>query len=133
MKGDIIMKLLNRTLDFGLIWAKYVNTWVQVGTIAGTVNVLMMLGVFYTTTLRPFIAVPLWLYIIVVAASTLCVVLFALKVGISGYYRFFSQTSELSETNKRVQETDRKLGLIMRKLEIEDTGKEDLNEKLGWR
>ncbi len=118
------MKLCNRTLDLGLIWAKYVNTWVQVGTIAGAINMLMMLGVFYTTTLKPFMAIPLWLYIAVVAVSAFCVVLFALKIGISGYYRFFSKTSELSETNKRVQETDRKLSLIMEKLGIADTREE---------
>ncbi len=123
-----MITLCNRTLDIGLIWAKYVNTWVQVGTIAGTVNTLMMLGVFYTTTLRPALPVPLWLYLLIVVVSASCVVWFALKVGISGYYRFFSKTSELSETNRRVQENNRKLKLIMDKLGIEDNGKDSLSE-----
>lgn len=113
--------LCKRKLDVGLIWAKYVNTWVQIGTVAGTANLLMMLGVFYTTTLRPALAVPLWLYILVIVVSAVVGVLFAIKVGISGYYRFFSQNSELSETNKRVQESDRKLNLIMEHLGITDT------------
>jgi len=112
-------------IDVGLVWAKYVNTWGQVGAVAGTANLIMMLGVFYTTTLRPSLAVPLWLYISVVVVASITGVLFVLKVGISGYYRFFSKTSELSETNKRVQENDRKLGLIMDKLGIEDNGKEN--------
>jgi len=102
------------------------NTWGQVGAVAGTANMIMMLGVFYTTTLRPAVAVPLWLYILIVVVAAVSMVLFVLKVGISGYYRFFSKQSEVAETNKRVQENDRKLRLIMDKLEIEDneTGKE---------
>jgi len=120
-----VIKLGKRNMDVGLVWAKYVNTWGQVGAVAGTANLLMMLGVFYTTTLRPSLAVPLWLYITVVVVAALTGIVFVLKVGISGYYRFFSKTSELSETNKRVQETDRKLGLIITHLEIEDTGKEN--------
>ena len=111
-------------VDVGLVWAKYVNTWGQVGAVAGTANLIMMLGVFYTTTLKPNVDVPLWLYITVVVLAATTGVVFVLKVGISGYYRFFSKASELSETNKRVQENDRKLGLIMEKLEIRDNGKE---------
>lgn len=109
-----------RKLDIGLTWAKYINIWSQIGAVAGTANLVMMLGVFYTTTLRPSLAVPLWIYITVVAVSAATSVAFVLKVGISGYYRFFSKTSELSETNKRVQETDRKLELIIKHLGIDD-------------
>ena len=100
-------------IDVGLVWAKYVNTWGQVGAVAGTANLIMMLGVFYTTTLRPSLAVPLWLYISVVVVAAITGVLFVLKIGISGYYRFFSKTSELSETNRRVK-------LIMDHLGIEE-------------
>ena len=110
------MRFHKKKVDIGLAWAKYVNTWGQVGSVVGSVNFIMMLGVFYTTTLRPAVAIPLWLYILVAFVVTATGVLFVLKVGISGYYRFFSKTSELSETNKRVQETDRKLKLIMDKL-----------------
>jgi len=115
-----------RKVDVGLVWAKYVNTWGQVGAVAGTANLIMMLGVFYTTTLRPAVAIPLWLYILVVVVAATTGVLFVLKIGISGYYRFFSKQSELAETNRRVQENDRKLRLIMDKLEIDDeTEKEE--------
>jgi len=114
-----------RKVDVGLVWAKYVNTWGQVGAVAGTANLIMMLGVFYTTTLRPAVAIPLWLYILVVVVAATTGVLFVLKIGISGYYRFFSKQSELAETNRRVQENDRKLRLIMEHLGVEDeTGKE---------
>ena len=112
-------------IDVGLVWAKYVNTWGQVGAVAGTANLIMMLGVFYTTTLRPAVAIPLWLYILVVVVAATTGVLFVLKVGISGYYRFFSKQSEVAETNLRVQENDRKLRLIMEKLEIDDNGEEN--------
>ena len=122
-------KLLKRKIDVGLIWAKYVNTWGQVGSVAGTANLIMMLGVFYTTTLRPNLAVPLWLYILVVVVAATTGVVFVLKVGISGYYRFFSKQSEVAEINKRVQENDKKLGLIMHHLGIDDAGNEIGKEK----
>jgi len=114
-----------KKVDVGLVWAKYVNTWGQVGAVAGTANLIMMLGVFYTTTLRPSVAIPLWLYILIVVVAATTGVIFVLKIGISGYYRFFSKQSELAETNKRVQENDRKLRLILEHLGVEDeTGKE---------
>ena len=100
-------------LDIGLVWAKYVNIWGQLGSVAGTVNILMMIGVFYTTTLKPNFDIPLWLYVMVIAIGTIVAVGFILKVGISGYYRFFSNRSELSETNRRVN-------LIMNHLGIAD-------------
>lgn len=111
-----MIRLGERKMDVGLVWAKYVNTWGQVGAVAGTANLIMMLGVFYTTTLRPSLAVPLWLYILVIVVASITGVVFVLKIGISGYYRFFSKTSELSETNRRVK-------LIMDHLGIEDTVK----------
>lgn len=117
-------KLFKRKIDVGLIWAKYVNTWGQVGSVAGTVNMIMMLGVFYTTTLRPNIAVPLWLYILIVVVGAAIMVIFVLKIGISGYYRFFSKQSEMAEINRRVQKNDEKLILIMDKLGIGDNRKE---------
>jgi len=114
-----------RKVDIGLVWAKYINTWGQVGAVAGTANLIMMLGVFYTTTLRPAVDIPLWLYILVVVIAAVTGVIFVLKIGISGYYRFFSKQSEVAETNKRVQENDRKLRLIMDKLEIDDNARGD--------
>jgi hypothetical protein len=92
---------------------------------------IMMLGVFYTTTLQPAVDIPLWLYILVVVVAAALAVLFVLKVGISGYYRYFSRQSEVSETNERVQETDRKLELIMDKLGIADTPKTVHNPVTG--
>lgn len=125
------MKILGKKIDVGLAWAKYVNTWSQIGVVASTVNFSMMLGVFYTTTLKPTLDIPLWAYILFVLSGVAMAIVFALKVGISGYYRFFSKTSELSETNRRVQENDRKLRLIMDKLGIEDAGKVVHNPTTG--
>lgn len=118
------MSKLKSKIDIGLVWAKYVNTWGQVGAVAGTVQMLSTLAILYATTIRPNINIPIWLYILVILSGAALVITFVLKVGISGYYRFFSKTSELSETNKRVQENARKLGLIMEHLGVKDTGKE---------
>jgi hypothetical protein len=108
-------------IDIGLIWAKFVNTYGQVGAVAGTVQMLSTLAILYTTTIQPNADVPIWAYILIILSGAALMITFVLKIGISGYYRFFSKTSELSETNKRVQEVDRKLKMIMDKLEIEDT------------
>jgi len=115
-----VTKIYRRKIDIGLLWAKYVNTWGQVGSVAGTVNLLMMLGVFYTTTLRPILDIPLWLYIMIVVVAASSLVLFVLKIGISGYYRFFNKTSELGRTYAKVQENNRKLELIMQHLGIDE-------------
>jgi hypothetical protein len=56
----------------------------------------------------------------VISVAAITGVVFVLKVGISGYYRFFSKQSEVAETNKRVQENDRMLRLVMSHFGIED-------------
>ncbi len=100
-------------IDIGLVWAKGVNIWGQLGTIAGIVNTLMLVGVFYTTTLYPKFPIPFWAYILIVLlAATLCIG-FIIKFGISGYYRFLSRRSEISQINERVS-------LIMKHLDIDD-------------
>ena len=110
-------------IDIGLIWAKFVNTYGQVGAVAGTVQMLSTLAILYTTTIQPHADVPVWLYILVILSGAALMITFVLKVGISGYYRFFSKTSELSATNKQVQENSRMLKMIMKNLGIDDTGK----------
>ena len=100
-------------LDIGLIWAKFVNTYGQVGAVAGVVQMLSTLAILYTTTIQPNMDIPIWLYILVIASGAALMITFVLKVGISGYYRFFSNRSELSETNRRVK-------LIMNHLGIAD-------------
>ena len=114
-------------IDIGLVWAKYVNIWGQLGSVAGTVNFLMMIGVFYTTTLKPNVDIPLWLYVLVMSTGVLLAVAFIVKIGISGYYRFFSNSSELSEAHRRIKElesklatTDSKIDLIIRHFNITD-------------
>ena len=95
------MKL--RKMDIGLMWAKIVNIWGQLGTAAGVVNTIMLIGVFYTTTVYPNLKVPLWLYVLVIVLGVILGVLFIVRFGISGYYRFLSRRSELSQTNQRVK------------------------------
>ena len=108
------MKKHGSKRDIGLMWAKYVNIWGQVGTVVGTINFVMLLGVFYTTTIRASgIPVPLWLYILVVVVGAAIGITFVIKIGISGYYRFFSKQSEVAETNRRVK-------MIMNHLGIKD-------------
>lgn len=100
-------------IDIGLVWAKVVNIWGQLGTVAGIANTIMLLIVTYTTTIEPKFHTPLWLYIAVIIIAFAVGVYFILKVGISGYYRFLSNQSELSEVH-------RKLNLVMKQLNIED-------------
>jgi len=99
--------------DVGLIWAKVVNIWGQLGTVAGAVNVVMMVFVFYSTTIKPNIPIPLWLYLVLIGIGAAAVIWFILRWGISGYYRFFSNQSELTAVNRKVD-------LIMEHLKIEN-------------
>jgi hypothetical protein len=98
-------------IDIGLVWAKVVNIWGQLGTAAGIVNFIMMLGVFYTTTVYPNVKMPLWIYLSIVIIGAIIGIGFILKWGISGYYRFLSKQSELSEVNN-------KLTFIMKEMKI---------------
>lgn len=112
------MKIAKHDIDIGLWWAKYINIWGQAGAVVGTFNFIMLLAVFYTTSIGPSkYSIPLWLYISIVVVGTVIGVVFVMKVGISGYYRFFSQKSEMSQINKRVK-------LIMDRLEIDDINME---------
>ena len=103
--------LIANKYDPGLIWAKTQATYSQLGTISGMVAQLMQVGVFYATVVKGWI--PLWVYLIVLATGLGLVLLFILKIGISGYYRFFNQQSAVDNIN-------RKVNLIMQRLEIED-------------
>jgi hypothetical protein len=105
-------------LDVGLIWAKGINIWGQVGSVAGAVNFLMMIGVFYTTTAKPNWLIPLWAYITVIVLGGVLVIGFIIKKGISGYYRFLSEQSRIDEVEKKVDESNRKIDLIINHLDI---------------
>jgi len=100
-------------VDVGLVWAKLVNIWGQLGTVAGMANTVMLVGVFYTTTVYPNTPIPLWVYLFTVVTVAILAITFIVKYGISGYYRYFSKQSELSEVNKKVS-------LIMDRLGIEE-------------
>ena len=100
-------------LDVGLIWAKIMNIWGQVGTVAGIANTIMMIGVFYTTTLYPQVKIPLWLYVLIICIGVCLVIWFIVKVGISGWFRFFSHNSEIEQVKKDVAELNRKQDLML--------------------
>ena len=53
-------------IDLGLSWAKFLAVYGQVASILGVLNSLMLVGIFYTTTLKPVISIPLWLYLMAV-------------------------------------------------------------------
>lgn len=107
-------------LDVGLIWAKGINIWGQVGSVAGAVNFLMMIGVFYTTTAKPIWLIPLWVYLSVIIVGGVFVIGFIITKGISGYYRFLSEQSRIDEVERKVDESNRKVELIMRHFNIKD-------------
>jgi hypothetical protein len=104
--------------DVGLMWAKAINIWGQLSAISGILTTMMTIGIFYTTTLQPSFHVPLWLYILVIIFGVVVWTGFVIKYGISGYYRFMSNQSEISETNRKVT-------LIMRHFKIEDDDRQN--------
>jgi hypothetical protein len=74
----------------------------------------MQVGVFYATVIKGWM--PLWVYLVTLAIGLCVVVVFILKIGINGYYRFFNQQSAVSKIEHKVD-------LIMRHLEIVDDNK----------
>jgi len=109
-------------IDIGLIWAKIVNIWGQVGTVAGIANTIMTLGIFYTTTVNPNFKVPLWAYILFVIIGASLVIGFIIKWGISGYYRFFSNQSEITSMKKEVLEVKKDMKEVMKHLGVKTDG-----------
>lgn len=97
--------------DAGLAWGKFLNIIGQAGTIQGLINSLLLIGIFYTTTARPEFGIPLWLYLLVVVSVIFAVVIFILKVGISGYYRFFNQQSAVGEIDQKMDRIIKHLGM----------------------
>jgi H+/Cl- antiporter ClcA len=113
----------NKKFDIGLSWAKAFNVWSQIGIIAGAINFCMMIGVFYTTTVRAKWDVPFWLYLMVIIVGIILAISFVLKWGISGYYRFLSKQSEISIINRKVDLLLEKNGIGEK--ELSDAGIED--------
>lgn len=111
------MKKHRPKVDIGLVWAKGLNIWVQLGVIAGIINTLMLIGVFYTTTVYPNFPIPFWIYMLVIVLAATFWIGFVVKYGISGYYRFLSRRSEISQINERVS-------LILKHLDIVDDSNE---------
>lgn len=98
-------------MDIGLIWAKYVNIYGQLGSLAGILSMVMTIGIFYTTTLYPIVKIPFWLYVLIITVGAGLVVWFILKIGISGWYRYFSQQSELHQANVKMDAIMEHLGM----------------------
>ena len=107
-------------IDVGLIWGKALNIWSQVGILSGAMSTMMMIGVFYTTTVYPNIKIPLWSYLLSIFIIGLIVLIFILRWGIKGYFKFFSNQSALTAVNDKIDEQDRKIELIMKHFNIED-------------
>lgn len=99
--------------DVGLLWGKCLNILSQIGALAGIVNLLMVIGIFYTTTFRPATGMSLWLYLLLIVIGGASLVVFIITVGIRGFYRFFNQQSAVDEIRKDIQ-------LIKRHLKIEE-------------
>ena len=88
--------------DLGLSWAKLLVILGQVGAIYGMVNSIMLIGIFYMTTIRPEFGIPLWPYLLAVIFVIISLVSFILKIGISGYYRFFNQQSAIDRIDQKL-------------------------------
>ena len=101
----------SKKYDIGLIWAKGMNIWGQIGVLLSILNTFMIIGIFYTTTVNPTTNIPFWLYILIILSIAIPVILFILKVGISGYYRFFNQQSELHQVGDGIDKIIKHLGI----------------------
>ena len=97
--------------DIELAWGKVLIIIVQAGAVYSLINSLMLIGIFYTTTARPEFGIPLWLYLLVVTAVIFSLVIFILKIGISGYYRFFNQQSAMDKIDQKVDRIIKHLGM----------------------
>jgi len=97
------MAKLNNNVDIGLKWAHLMAIWGQVGMIQSMINTIMLLGVFYTTTAKPAWDIPIGAYILLLVIVGISTLVFILRWGISGYYRYFSQRSELAEVQRDVK------------------------------
>lgn len=101
----------NLKFDVGLIWAKFMSIWSQVGVIQGIFNTVMLVAVFYTTTISPVFQISFWLYITVIVVLSVPVLAFIIKVGISGYYRFINQQTKIEEIDRITKLIAEKMGV----------------------
>lgn len=99
-----------KKMDIGLIWAKWMNISGQMGAVQGAASIIMLLIVTYTTSLKGVI--PLWIYVTAVILGVVVLIVFVVKIGISGYYRFFNQQSAMNRI-------ERKLNLLLKEKGIE--------------
>ena len=104
-----------KNYDIGLMWAKYMAVMGQVGVIQGTINSLMLVGIFYTTTAKPSFGIPLWAYLSVIGLGIIGVLIFILTIGISGYYRFFNQQSAVNGIKSELKQMHKE-NLALRRL-----------------
>lgn len=105
-----------KKVDIGLTWAKIFNVWAQIGAVAGAINFCMMIGVFYTTTVRAKWDLPFFVYILIILFGIVIAISFVLKWGISGYYRFLSKQSEIAMINKKQDLILKKIGITDKEL-----------------
>lgn len=107
-----------KKMDVGITWGKIINIWGQIGVVQGVINTIMLFVVTYNTSLKNLL--PVWLYILIIVISIICIVGFVLRIGISGYYRFFNQQSAMNRIESKVDKTEAKLDKICKKIGIEE-------------
>jgi cell division protein FtsW (lipid II flippase) len=85
----------------GLLWARLMAIYGQLGFIQGILNSLMLIAVTYTTTLQQR-GVPLWVYLAILVLILSLATVFILFIGIRGYYDFFNEQSNLDKLEKKL-------------------------------
>ncbi len=93
----------------GMFWAMVINTWGQLGVIAGIFNTLVLISVLYSTWLKDLL--PFWVYSLIVTICTILAIIFIIKIGIAGYYEFFNKQSALDRVEKKLDRITKKLGI----------------------
>ncbi|MFC1950035.1 hypothetical protein ACFLW0_07700 [Chloroflexota bacterium] len=107
--------------NIGSIWGRFIVYYNQAGMVQGFVNSVVLLVMLYSTTIKPAVDVPVWLYILIVIIGIGLLVLFIRTIGITGYFSYFKQLSALSELERMITSQQNDLALIKKHLGIEET------------
>lgn len=105
------LPLHNKHVDIGMTWAHFLAVYSQLGVVLSIYNTIMIFGVFYINIASHYVS--LYLFFVIAVAGVGLWVLFILKVGISGYYRFLNDQSALTRIERRLDALTREVELVI--------------------
>jgi hypothetical protein len=96
--------------DLGMVWGRFLNWWNQIGVILSMITAIMTMGNFYVLVVIHY-HLPLYGYILIVAAGVAVCSLFILKLGISGNFRYMAQQMKIEENNRMLKKICERMGI----------------------